>query len=119
MNIILLDLVVDKMFIFVSQELVRKLKATPESKKLEDDLRNKGVDRDHISKRLKEAFGLSQRGKTLCLYKLEIKEYPLLLYLAVYKFSNYDYSSSLPRQHFLSHRLPKKILADCIGFRFF
>jgi hypothetical protein len=64
------------MFIFVSQELVRKLKATPESKELEDDLRNKGVDRDHIIKRLKETFGLSQRGKTFCLHKLEIKEYP-------------------------------------------
>jgi hypothetical protein len=48
----------------MSQELVRKLKAKPESKKLEDDLREKGVDRDHIVKRLKEAFGLLEEGKT-------------------------------------------------------
>jgi hypothetical protein len=67
MNILLLDLVSDKIIIFVSQELERKLKATPEVKELEDDLRNHGVDKDRILERLKEAFGLSQRGKTLSL----------------------------------------------------
>jgi hypothetical protein len=65
MHILLLDFVFDKMVIFFSQDLVRKLKATSESKKLEDDLRKKGVDRDHIIKRLKEAFGLSRQGKTV------------------------------------------------------
>ncbi|XP_033606697.1 uncharacterized protein LOC111862841 isoform X2 [Cryptotermes secundus] len=44
------------------KELVRRLKATSEFKELEDDLRNRGVDRDYIIQRLKEAFGLSQRG---------------------------------------------------------
>jgi hypothetical protein len=67
MNILLLDLVFDEIFIFKSQELVRKLKATPEVKELEDDLRNHGVDQDRILERLKEAFGLSRRGKTLSL----------------------------------------------------
>jgi hypothetical protein len=79
------------MFIFVSQELARKLIESEHVQHLLEDLKEKKVDLQHIIRRLKEAFGLSRRGKICCLYKLEIEqEYPFALYSTVYRFWNYE-----------------------------
>jgi hypothetical protein len=46
-------------FFFASQRILDKLESLPEFQKLLQDLRDKGVDVDHIIELLKALFGLS------------------------------------------------------------